>query len=107
MKFISEARDSGKKVYALGASTKGNVLLQHYGLSSRDILSIGEVNPDKFGCFTPGTLIPIIPESDVLSLDPDYIVILPWHFKDFFLSNPNLSGKKLVFPLPEFQIVSL
>ena len=107
MEFISEARNSGKKVFALGASTKGNVLLQHYGLSSEDIISVGEVNPDKFGCFTPGTLIPIIPESDVLSSNPDYIVILPWHFRDFFLSNPNLVGKKIVFPLPEFQIVKL
>ena len=107
MHFISEARNAGKKVFALGASTKGNVLLQHYGLSSKDIISVGEVNPDKFGCFTPGTLIPIIPESEVLSSDPDYIVILPWHFRDFFLSNSNLAGKKLVFPLPEFQIVKL
>jgi NDP-4-keto-2,6-dideoxyhexose 3-C-methyltransferase len=61
--FVNGAVASGKTVAALGASTKGNVLLQHCGLGPEQVRVIGEVNPDKFDAFTPGTLIPIRPEQ--------------------------------------------
>jgi hypothetical protein len=63
--LIRSLRSDGKTVYGYGASTKGNVMLQWCGLTSDDIIAIGEVNPDKYGCVTPGTNIPIIPESEV------------------------------------------
>lgn len=107
MAFLRDAKAAGKKVCGLGASTKGNVLLQYYGITPDLISEIGEVNSDKFGSYTPGTLIPLIPESDVLDKNPDYLVILPWHFREFFLKLPALKGKTLVFPLPNFEIVNL
>lgn len=107
MKFLSDAKDAGKKVCGLGASTKGNVLLQYYGVTKDLICQIGEVNEDKFGSFTPGTLIPLVSESVALGNNPDYIVILPWHFREFFVNLPALKGRKLVFPLPKFEIVEL
>ena len=107
MAFLRDAKAAGKKVCGLGASTKGNVLLQYYGITTDLISEIGEVNSDKFGSYTPGTLIPLIPESDVLDKNPDYLVILPWHFREFFLKLPALKGKTLVFPLPNFEIVNL
>ena len=89
---------------ALGASTKGNVLLQYYGLNREDIPYIGEVNSDKFGAYTPGTWIPIIPEDELLAMKPDYLIVLPWHFKTFFENNPKYSKFNLVFPLPELTV---
>ena len=91
----------------LGASTKGNVLLQHFHIDSSLLACVGEVNPDKFGCFTPGTLIPIVPEKQVLDANPDYLLVLPWHFRRFFEQQPSLAGRTLVFPLPRFEIVKL
>lgn len=102
--FIKRVRTEGKSVYALGASTKGNVLLQYFGIDHTLVEAIGEVNPDKYGSFTPKTLIPIISEKELLSKNPDYILILPWHFKNFFLQLPNLKGRKLIFPLPSLEI---
>ena len=107
MQFLQNARKNGEKVSGLGASTKGNVLLQYYGITSDLVNQIGEVNEDKFGAFTPGTLIPLVPESDILADDPDYILILPWHFRDFFMGLSVLKGRKLVFPLPQFEIVEV
>jgi NDP-4-keto-2,6-dideoxyhexose 3-C-methyltransferase len=107
MAFFEEVKVTGKTVYGLGASTKGNVLLQKYGINANHILAIGEVNPDKFDAFTPGSLIPIMPENEVLALNPDYLFVLPWHFRQFFQSLPSLKGRKLVFPLPKFEIVQL
>ena len=103
LEFIESARSAGKTVAALGASTKGNVLLQYCGLTGKDIPFIGEVNSDKFGSYTPGTWIPIIPEAELLSMKPDYLIVLPWHFRKFFEGNQRYSNCKLVFPLPELS----
>jgi len=103
LEFIESARSAGKTVAALGASTKGNVLLQYCGLTRKDIPFIGEVNSDKFGSYTPGTWIPIIPEAELLAMKPDYLIVLPWHFRKFFEGNQRYSNCKLVFPLPELS----
>jgi len=105
--FLEKAAADGKSVYGLGASTKGNVLLQHFEINEQLLQAIGEVNKDKFGSFTPGTHIPLIPEDEVLGKNPDFLLVLPWHFKEFFLSLPKLKGKTLVFPLPKFEVVTI
>ena len=104
--FLNEAKTSGKRVCGLGASTKGNVLLQYYGIDSNLVESIGEVNSDKFGSFTPGTLIPLVSEAELLKSNPDYLLVLPWHFRAFFESLPAMKGRTLVYPLPKFEIVT-
>ena len=104
---LEEFKLNGKSVAALGASTKGNVLLQYYGITSSHIYNIGEVNTNKLGCSTPGTNIPIVCENELLDTYPDYLLVLPWHFRDFFLKNPALKGRKLIFPLPNFEIVEV
>jgi hypothetical protein len=97
-----------KTVLGYGASTKGNVLLQFCGLSSNEIKAIAEVNPDKFGCVTPGTAIPIISEPEARAMNPDYFLVLPWHFRDSIVRREKdylNRGGKLIFPLPEIEIV--
>ncbi len=102
--FIGNAKREGKLVCGLGASTKGNVVLQYCGLTEKDIAFIGEVNSDKFGSFTPGTSIPIISEEELIKLNPDYVLVLPWHFRSFFDSNPKLKDLALIYPLPALAI---
>lgn len=103
--FVAKVRRDGKRLSGLGASTKGNVLLQFCGFGPDDIDVIGDVNPEKFGAFTPGTWIPIEDEAKVLASDPDFLLVLPWHFRDFFLKYPPVAGRQLVFPLPKLEIV--
>ena len=105
--FISKARKEGKRVCGLGASTKGNVLLQYCGFTDNDIEVIAEVNKDKFGAFTPGSWIQIDDEIKVLNSNPDYLLVLPWHFRDFFIKSPIFKGQRLLFPLPTLDVVSL
>jgi len=105
LKFFDRAQTDGALVCGLGASTKGNVLLQYCGLTEKNIAFIGEVNADKFGCFTPGSLIPIVPEAELFARKPDYTLVLPWHFRPFFEMNPKFNELRLVFPLPELEIV--
>ncbi|GFE82131.1 methyltransferase [Steroidobacter agaridevorans] len=103
--FLDEARRFGKTVCALGASTKGNVLLQYCKITEADIARVGEVNPDKYEAFTPGSLLPIVAEEDVLAMHPDYLLVLPWHFRSFFVDHPRYFGHNLIFPLPQLELV--
>ena len=101
--ILKKLKKDGLKIAALGASTKGNVTLQTWCISDY-IDVVGDVNPDKHGSYTPGTWIPIRDEDSVLS-EYDVFIILPWHFKNFFINNSKFKGKKLLFPLPNAEIV--
>ena len=108
MRLIGVLTGDGKKILGYGASTKGNVLLQFCGFSSREIGAIAEVNSDKYGRVTPGTHIPIISEAEARAMNPDYFLVLPWHFKDGIVRRERdflMRGGKLIFPFPEIEIV--
>jgi hypothetical protein len=102
---ISSFKERGFEIQGLGASTKGNVLLQVCGLDSDIVTSIGEVNPKKFGLTTPGSLIPIVDEREIFakSTKPKLILVFPWHFRDSILKKFQksfLEDSFLLFPLP-------
>ena len=107
-RLIKKLAADGKKVYGYGASTKGNVVLQFCGLTSKEIPAIAEVNEEKFGRVTPGTHIPIISEKEARAEKPDYFLVLPWHFKEGILRKEKeflADGGKFIFPFPEIEIV--
>lgn len=109
-RFIKREYAKGKCIHLYGASTKGNVLLQYFGIDNKLIDYAAEKNPDKWTCRTPGTRIPIISEQDSKEIDPDYYLVLPWHFRDEFIRKEMdylRQGGKLVFPLPEPQVISM
>jgi NDP-4-keto-2,6-dideoxyhexose 3-C-methyltransferase len=106
--YLRSIRDRQETALGYGASTKGNVILQFCGLTEQDIAVIAERNPEKYGCFTPGTLIPIVSEDEAHARRPDYLLALPWHFRDEFLrrERPYLEGGgKILFPLPRIETV--
>ncbi len=108
VELIESLVADGKKVFGYGASTKGNVLLQFCNFTKEQIPFIAEVNEEKFGSFTPGTLIPIISEAEAKAMNPDYFLVLPWHFKNAILEREQEyieNGGKFIFPLPEIEII--
>lgn len=107
-RLIQSLVADGNRVLGYGASTKGNVLLQFCGLGQELIPAIAEVNREKFGAYTPGTHIPIVSEEEARAMQPDYFLVLPWHFKATILQREAkylATGGKLIFPLPEIEIV--
>jgi len=105
---VDRINAQGKRIIGYGASTKGNVILQLCGFTSKDIPFIAEVNRDKVGSLTPGTRIPIISEEEARAMKPDYMMVLPWHFKENIIAREQSylkSGGKLLFPLPQIEIV--
>jgi 2-polyprenyl-3-methyl-5-hydroxy-6-metoxy-1,4-benzoquinol methylase len=106
--FIKAEKAKGKVICGYGASTKGNTLLQYFGLDNTLIDAIAERSPYKFGLKTIGTNIPIKSEEEVRAMNPDYMLVLPWHFiaefvkrEDEFLSK----GGKFIVPCPTFEII--
>jgi len=106
--FIKTAKSMGKTIWGYGASTKGNTLLQWYGLDNTLIDAIAERNPAKYGKRTVGTNIPIKSEAEMREVKPDYLLILPWHFISEFRNREKEyldSGGKFIVPLPQFKVI--
>jgi len=102
--FINEINKCGKTVFGLGASTKGNTFLQMCNLTNKDIPYILEVSKDKFGKYAIGSDIPIISETEGFIKEPDFLLILPWHFTNFFLKRHVdylKRGGKFLVAMPE------
>jgi hypothetical protein len=110
MNKIAMIKNEKKVIHGYGASTKGNVLIQFYGLNSDDIKVIADRNPKKNNKYTPGTKIKIVKEDTSRSLKPDYYLVLPWHFKKEILEREKKLLKKrtkFIFPLPRLEVISI
>lgn len=106
--FIKQEVNKGKKVYVYGASTKGNVILQYYGLDNTLITAAAERSPEKWGKYTVGTWIPIVSEEEARKSNPDYFLVLPWGFFPEFYEREKKwreGGGKFIVPIPEFSVV--
>lgn len=106
--FIKAEVAKGKKVYIYGASTKGNTVLQYFGLDHTLIIAAAERNPDKWGKVTVGTHIPIISEEEARQAKPDYFLVLPWHFIEEFKQREKeflMSGGRFILPAPHFTLI--
>lgn len=106
--FIKQAKANGKTIWGYGASTKGNTLLQYFGLDSTLIDGIAERSVHKFGLKTVGTNIPIYSEDEMRKAKPDYLLILPWHFINEFCDRERdflKGGGKMIVPCPRFEII--
>jgi 2-polyprenyl-3-methyl-5-hydroxy-6-metoxy-1,4-benzoquinol methylase len=108
--LLKRLKAKGKKIHIYGASTKGNTILQYCGIDGRIIDVAAERNPDKYGARTLGTDIPIVSEEESRAMQPDYYLVLPWHFKAEFLEREKETIEKgvgFIFPLPSIDIVKL
>jgi len=106
--LLKKLKKEGKKIHIYGASTKGNTILQWCGIDHKIIDCAAERNPDKYGAMTLGTDIPIVSEEESRAMNPDYYLVLPWHFKEEFLERERETlerGIGLIFPLPIIEII--
>jgi hypothetical protein len=108
--FIKEEKAKGKVIWGYGASTKGNTLLQYFGLDNSLINGIAEKSTYKFRLKTVGTNIPIYSEDEMRKANPDYLLVLPWHFINEFVERESdflKNGGKFIVPCPNFNIIGI
>lgn len=106
--LLRRLKKEGAKIHVYGASTKGNTILQWCGITNRIVDYAADRNPEKYGALTLGTDIPIISEEESRSMNPDYYLVLPWHFKKEFLEREHEAierGVGFIFPLPKVEII--
>lgn len=110
--FLKKEKSKKKRIVGFGAAAKGMVLLYYCGLDNKIIDYIADGTPYKQGKYTPGTHIPIKPESELLINTPDIVLILAWNYKDEIINKINkmLDNKKnkivYIIPIPHFEIIS-
>ena len=105
--FIDKENKKGKRIYLYGASTRGNTLLQYFGLDKKTIPFAVERNQEKWGKIIASVGIPIISEEQARKDKPDYMLVLPWFFKKEFLKREKayLKHGHFIFPLPKFEVI--
>jgi hypothetical protein len=105
--FLIEAKSAGKSIVGYGAPGKGNTLLNYCGIRTDFLDYTVDRNPYKHGRFTPGTHIPIYPPDRISETKPDYILILPWNFREEIvqqMAHVQQWGAKFIVPIPEVAI---
>jgi SAM-dependent methyltransferase len=108
MKLLKQLKKDKFTIIGLGASARGNILMNYFGIDKKFLNYIVDSTPYKHGLFTPGHHIPIFPESKILKDQPDYILLLAWNFKDEILKKQEEyrnRGGKFILITPEVEIV--
>jgi len=106
--ILKKIKADNKIIHGYGASTKGNVILQYCKINKKLLNYIIEVNSFKYNRYTPGSKIKIVSEKYLKKNKPDYLLVLPWHFKNHILQKENSfikRGGHFIFPLPDIEIV--
>ncbi len=109
LEFLIQAKRKGKTIAGYGAPGKGNTLLNYCGVRSDFIDYTVDRNTYKQGKFLPGTHIPIFPPEKIRETKPDYVLILPWNFKDEIMGQVGYIrewGGQFVVPIPEVRVYS-
>jgi len=107
LEFLIDTKRAGKSIAGYGAPGKGNTLLNYCGIRTDFIDYTVDRNPHKHGKFTPGTHIPIFSPERIDETRPDYVLILPWNFKDEIMEQMKHIrswGGKFVVPIPEVKV---
>ncbi|MHA1724318.1 MAG: methyltransferase domain-containing protein [Promethearchaeota archaeon] len=108
LQFLINQKLEGKNVIAYGAAAKGNTLLNYCGVKKDLISFVVDISPYKQGLFLPASHIPVVDESTILKVKPDFIVILPWNIKNEIMDQLSYTKKwgcKFVIPIPEVAII--
>jgi len=108
LRFIKAQHKAGKKIFLYGASTKGNTVLQYYGLNEKIIPYAAERSPFKWGKYTIGSGIKIISEKEAKKLKPDFFFVTPWGFIKEFINREKKwlnEGGKFIVPFPNMKVI--
>ena len=108
MELAYESKKYGKTFVADSCPGRGAVLINYYGLDQTILSYVAQLpNSEKVGQFVPGTDIPIVDNSIILEDNPDYVVILAWHYADYIINNWRKKGlkSKFILPLPNFSVI--
>lgn len=109
MEFVYRVHRQGQRLVGYSCPGRGATLLNFYGITPDLMPYIGELSTSlKLGRYLPGKHIPIVNNRRILVEQPDFVMLLAWHYSEFIVQRLRAEGVRstLVTPLPEFRILS-
>jgi hypothetical protein len=106
--LVRGLKRDGMRIAGYGAAAKGAVLLNASGIGTETLEFVCDRNLHKQGRFMPGVHVPIVPPERILETMPDYVLLLPWNFKDEILKQQTeyrQRGGHFIIPIPEPVVV--
>lgn len=108
MDFLIQVKKSGKTIVGKSCPGRAATLLNYYGVDTDLLPYLAELSTSlKLGMYLPGKHIPVVNEDIIFKDQPDYIVLLAWHYADVIMERLKREGLRsdFVIPLPELRIV--
>ena len=108
MSFILKINKDGKTIVANSCPGRCVTLLNYYGVDTSLIPYIAEQPTSlKLGMFLPGKHIPIVNNEILIKEQPDYVILLAWHYAESIMEQLKARGLKSTFfiPLPDLTVV--
>jgi hypothetical protein len=107
-KILVEALSRGDRVVGIGSPGRAATLLSYCNIDVDMMSYIAEQSTSlKLGLCMPGSHIPVIDEKTILEEQPEYAVVLSWHYWKPIIEKLRAKGlkSKIIIPLPEVQIL--
>lgn len=107
--FLDGQASAGRTIYCYGAGNRGGTLVQLIGAAPGTMPFAVERSPAKTGKTWTSAGIPVISEEQMRADRPDYLLVSPWFFRDGFVRRERAyleSGGRMIFPLPQFEVVT-
>ena len=107
-KLLIKLRSEGKRVPGVGCPGRASTLLNYCNVDPELMPYIAEQSDClKIGMFLPGKHIPIIDEKALFEENPEYCIMLSWHYAEAIIKNLRKKGlkSKIILPLPKLEII--
>jgi hypothetical protein len=108
LRMLIDLRARGPGVPGIGCPGRSSTLINFCNIDSDLMPYIAEQSPSlKLGLFLPGKHIPIVDEQRLFNEQPEYALMLSWHYAEAIIRNMREKGlrSKIILPLPEVRII--
>ena len=108
MNFIFKIKSEDKTIVGNSCPGRSVTLLNYYGVDSELLPYIAEQPTSlKLNMFLPGKHIPIVNNEILIKEQPDYVMLLAWHYAQPIMEQLRERGLKsnFIIPLPDMKIV--
>jgi hypothetical protein len=108
MDFLIQAKKAGKSIVGKSCPGRSSTLLNYYGVDTEFIPYLAEQPTSlKLGMYLPGKHIPVVDEKILYREQPDYVVLMAWHYGESIMKRLKAAGltSDFVIPLPDLRIV--